>query len=145
MFWKNFCLFVPQYIVKIKNCCFPVNSNPCRKSSESGALELSCSTRHIYFHLCRIYVALVSHSIALSLQYLILLQTYTIENTHDKTFSTRTTFSGPARGYFGGGGAWGKIFSKLQHLKNCCKSYLNANKMKLQGKNKTIINIVEFS
>ena len=39
------------------------------ESSESGALSLSSAARHIDFHLLhRIYVVLVAHSIALSLQ-----------------------------------------------------------------------------
>ena len=43
------------------------------ESSESGALSLSSAVRHIDFHLLRlIYVALVAHSIALSLHYLVL-------------------------------------------------------------------------
>ena len=38
------------------------------ESSESGALSLSSAARHIDFHLLRrIYVALITHSIALSL------------------------------------------------------------------------------
>ena len=43
------------------------------------------------------------------------------------------------------GGPEAKYFQNYSIWKNCCKSYLNANKIKLQGKNKTIINIVEFS
>ena len=40
------------------------------ESSESGALSLSSAARHIDFHSSRrIYVILVAHSIALSLQY----------------------------------------------------------------------------
>ena len=42
-------------------------------------------------------------------------------------------------------GALRQYIFKLQRLKkNCWKSYLNANKMKLQRKNETIINIVKF-
>ena len=41
------------------------------ESFESGALSLSSAARHIDFHSSRrIYVVLVAHSIALSLQYL---------------------------------------------------------------------------
>ena len=43
-------------------------------------------------------------------------------------------------------GALGQnIFKITAFEKYCCKSYLNANKMKLQGTNETIINIFEFS
>ena len=45
---------------------------------------------------------------------------------------------------FGGGALRQNIFKITAFEKNCCKSYLNANKMKLQKKNKTIINIVKF-
>ena len=58
--------------VEIKNCCSPVDANPCRQSSESGALSLSSAAQHIDFHSSRrIYVVLVAHSIALSLHYLL--------------------------------------------------------------------------
>ena len=52
------------------NCCATVDSNQWRKGSESGALSLSNAARHIDFHSSRrIYVVLVAHSIALSLQW----------------------------------------------------------------------------
>ena len=57
---------------EIKNCCSPVDSNQRQRGSESGALSLSSAARHINFQLLRhIYenVALIAHSIALSLQY----------------------------------------------------------------------------
>ena len=41
---------------EIKICCFPVDSNPCRLSSESGALSLSSAARHIDFHLFAPYI-----------------------------------------------------------------------------------------
>ena len=40
-----------------------------------------------------------------------------------------------------GGALRQNIFKITAFEKNCCKSYLNANKMKLQKKNETIINI----
>ena len=70
------------YVVQISINCrnqkllLPSDSDPCRLSSESGALSSSTS-RHIDFHLLRlIYVAFVAHSIALSLQ-----QAQILENT----------------------------------------------------------------
>ena len=55
--------------VEIKNCCSPNGLEPVSESSDSGALSLSSAAQHIDFHLLRrIYVALVAHSIALSLQ-----------------------------------------------------------------------------
>ena len=53
--------------------------------------------------------------------------------------------SGPARGSGGGAALRQNIFKITASEKHCCKPYLNANKMKLQGKNETIINIVEIS
>ena len=50
--------------------------------------------------------------------------------------------SGPTRG---SGDPEAKYFQNYTIRKNCCKSYLNANKMKLQGINERISNIVEFS
>ena len=41
-------------------------------------------------------------------------------------------------------GAMRQNIFKITAFEKCCKSYLNANKMKLQRKNETINNIVKF-
>ena len=73
VFSVMFCTKHESSCVKFNKCSvqkllLPSGLELVSESSESGALSLSSAARHIDFHLLRrIYVALVAHSIALSL------------------------------------------------------------------------------